>query len=573
MITWMTNRINDKWMKAAVVGSYWGTLEIVLGSFFHNMRFPMSGTILSFFSVILLVSFSRIWRENGLFWRAGLIAALMKSVSPSAVILGPMTGIMLEGVLMETFVFLLGKNIAGYVTGGAMAVFSALLHKIVSLLVLYGYNLVRLLAYLYHFALQKMNIRESSLDPRVIVGLFVSLYLITGTLAALTGYYIGNRSRKTQADHDVLLPAPVSAGFSFSGGFSLAWLVSHLVLLSGLLWVTGHVPLSYAALVVFVYIAVCIARYKRAVRHLKKPFFWVQLVVITLVASLVWNTLETGDLFNREGLVTGLRMNLRAVLVMVSFSAISVELRNPLVRVILFRRGLARLYLSLNLAFSSLPLLMEAFAKPREIIRKPVTVITRTLALAGSLLNQYEESMQRQPVIFLVTGPVGAGKTTWLKEAVGELEEKGIHPAGLLAEGVMENNQKRHGYRLVSVADGETKPFGFAGKKKGKISTGRFTFYPDAVRWGEDILWKGLTGGAGVLIIDEVGSLELKGRGWALAINGLLKENAVPQVWAVRSRLVEAVQAAWSFRAAAVYDVQKDSPKDLAEEIRRVCGL
>ena len=554
-------------MKAAVIGSYWGTLEIVMGSFFHNMRFPMSGTILSFFSVILLVSFSRIWRENGLFWRASLIAALMKSISPSAVILGPMTGIMLEGFLMESFVFLLGKNIAGYIAGGAMAVFSALLHKLITLLVLYGYNLVRLLVYLYQYALKKMNIHTSGQDAWLIVALFVSIYLAVGSLAAFIGYFIGNRVCKLNKNNALSLSGPLPSGFSFSSGYSIAWLLLHLVLLSAFLWVTGHLPLGYASLLVFAYVAVSILRYKQAVRHLKKPFFWIQLVIITLVASLVWNGIESGNLFNREGLMTGLQMNLRAILVMVSFSAISVELRNPLVRVVLFKRGFAQLYLSLNLAFSSLPLLMEAFARPREIIKKPVSVITKTLSLAESLLKSFTKYLDRQPLIYLVTGAVGAGKTLWLKELIAELKKTGLKPAGLLAEGIMENSQKK-GYRLVSVTDGESKPFGFASEKKGRISTGKFTFYPDAIHWGEDVLWKSLSDNTDVLIIDEVGSLELKGQGWAKVIAGLLKESPVPQVWAVRSRLVDAVQAAWNFHAAGILEVGKDTPRDLVEKLK-----
>ncbi len=563
------SQLNSKWLKAAVIGSYWGTLEIVLGSFFHNLRFPMSGTILSFFAVTLMVSFSRIWRENGLYWRASMIAALMKSISPSAVILGPMTGIMLEGLLMELFIFIFGKNLLGYVTGGAMAVFSALLHKLITLLVLYGYNLVRLLVFLYKYALEKMNIRESQLNPWVLTGLFISLYLVTGTLAAIIGYYIGNRSRRFPEDKTVVLKDTVPAGFSFSGGYSVIWLFVHLGLLSFLLWAIGHTSPYLSVSMVVLYVTACILRYKQSVRHLKKPLFWAQLLVITLLASLVWNGVETGSLFNRAGLLAGLQMSMRAVMVMVSFSAISVELRNPLVRVILFKRGFAELYLSLSLAFSSMPVLMEVFSRPHEIVRKPVSIITRTLSLAGGLLRAFTAVLESRPPVYLVTGPVGAGKTTFLKDLVSELKKKGIKTAGLLAEGVIEDGEKK-GYRLVSVSDDEKKPFGYVKAKRGKVSTGKFTFSPDAVRWGEDVLWKGVVNGKDVLIIDEVGSLELKGQGWARAIEGILKESPMPQVWAVRYRLVDAVQTAWSFRAEEIVDINTQTPARLADNIGKI---
>jgi hypothetical protein len=84
------NRLNPIWLKAAVIGSLWASVEIVAGSFLHNLQVPFSGTILTAFAILLLSAFSRLWKESGIIWRAGIICALMKSISPSAVIIGPM---------------------------------------------------------------------------------------------------------------------------------------------------------------------------------------------------------------------------------------------------------------------------------------------------------------------------------------------------------------------------------------------------------------------------------------------------------------------------------------------------
>ena len=114
-----SNTLNSIWLKASVVGSLWAAFEIIFGSFLHNLRIPFSGTLLSFVSVILLISFFQIWNEKGLIWRAGLICALMKSLSPSAVILGPMIGIFSEALFVELFILILGRNVLGYAFGGA----------------------------------------------------------------------------------------------------------------------------------------------------------------------------------------------------------------------------------------------------------------------------------------------------------------------------------------------------------------------------------------------------------------------------------------------------------------------
>ena len=116
--------LNEIWLKASVLGSIWASIEILLGSFLHNLKIPFSGMILSLIGVWLIISFLQVWKERGLVWRAGIICALMKSISPSAVILGPMIGIFTEALLIEFFIFVLGKNIIGYLFAGAFAVLS-----------------------------------------------------------------------------------------------------------------------------------------------------------------------------------------------------------------------------------------------------------------------------------------------------------------------------------------------------------------------------------------------------------------------------------------------------------------
>ena len=82
-------QLSITWLKAAVLGCLWASSEIVLGSFLHNLHVPFSSIFLTSIGVILIVSISYKWKDRGLIWRAGLICALMKSVSPSAVIFGP----------------------------------------------------------------------------------------------------------------------------------------------------------------------------------------------------------------------------------------------------------------------------------------------------------------------------------------------------------------------------------------------------------------------------------------------------------------------------------------------------
>ena len=50
--------VNDKWIKASVLAGLWAGIEIIAGSFLHNLSIPLSGTILTLISIILVIALS-----------------------------------------------------------------------------------------------------------------------------------------------------------------------------------------------------------------------------------------------------------------------------------------------------------------------------------------------------------------------------------------------------------------------------------------------------------------------------------------------------------------------------------
>ena len=125
-------------MDIDIKGSLWASSEIVLGSFLHNARIPLRGHALTFVGIAILVAGHRLWPERGLLWRAGLVCAAMKSISPSAFILGPMLAISLQGFLLELGTLAVGANPLGYFLGGGLAMSWSLFHKIGKILLFYG---------------------------------------------------------------------------------------------------------------------------------------------------------------------------------------------------------------------------------------------------------------------------------------------------------------------------------------------------------------------------------------------------------------------------------------------------
>ncbi len=124
------NLLSDKWLKAAVIGGLWASVEIVIGSFLHNLRIPFAGTILASQGILILIAFNQVWKESGIIFRAGIITALMKSISPSSVILGPMIGIFMEAALLELLLYIFRRGLIGSLISNPALVISDIKYSV-----------------------------------------------------------------------------------------------------------------------------------------------------------------------------------------------------------------------------------------------------------------------------------------------------------------------------------------------------------------------------------------------------------------------------------------------------------
>jgi hypothetical protein len=389
----MTQNISNVWQKAAIAGGLWASVEIIVGSFLHNLRIPFSGSILAFFGIILLVAFSRLWPERGIIWRAGLICALMKSISPSAVILGPMTGIFAEALLLQLFVSVFGRNMLGYITGGMFSLLSALFHKVISLLILYGLDIFKIYLNLYYFALKQIRIQQA--DPWVAILILIGIYVLFGMIAAFLGYHTGNKSVRSSS------PGTIRDGLmesSFPGSltpparkYSLLYLIIHSAALPLCLYFVNKPGPLYGLLLPAVYCIFILFVYPKHLKRLKKPFFWIQIIIVAILASLFW-TYPAGPSAHTpwQGLWIGLQLNFRAILVIFSFTAISVELKNPVIQKYLLNHGFKNVYWSLNVAFSILPFMMDDIARARSFFTHPIATLSTTISKASRWLETFE---------------------------------------------------------------------------------------------------------------------------------------------------------------------------------------
>lgn len=359
------------WRKAAVIGGLWAASEIVLGSFLHNSRIPFSGRLLTGIGVAVLVAGHRLWPERGLLWRAGLVCAAMKSVSPSAVLLSPMAAIFTEGLLAEFAVRLLGGNLAGYLLAGGLAMSWGLIHKVGRLLLLYGYDAVAA----YASGLERiMALLGSRAGVWEAVLALLAIYFAAGMGSALLGL------RAARPGPTVACRATDGGKYTVRGGgpgyTSVYVLALHLLAIAGLM-ASGRLPLAAAAAVSLVYGLACAAFYFRAGALLRRWGMWAGVLLVSLLAG--WLLAD---------LASGLRMAARAFALTLGFAAVSQELLNPAVRKALEKLAGEFFFETLESAFGSLPRILSALPSGRDLLLRPAASLRTLLLRAPGLLEE-----------------------------------------------------------------------------------------------------------------------------------------------------------------------------------------
>lgn len=120
--------------------------------------------------------------------------------------------------------------------------------------------------------------------------------------------------------------------------------------------------------------------------------------------------------------------------------------------------------------------------------------------------------------LLLVTGERGVGKTTLCHRTVALARGSGYTCAGLLTLSVAGGDQRE----VVDIRSGQTRRL--TTTAGAGITQGRYTFDPEVLVWGAQVLARALP--CDLLVIDEVGPLEIeRQQGWAVALK-LLRGNS-----------------------------------------------
>ncbi len=560
--------LSDTWLKASVLGATWAASEIILGSFLHNLHVPFKGNVLTAIGLILLITASYKWKNKGLFWRSGLICALMKTISPSAFIFGPMIAIFAEALLFEISVRLLGRNTAGFMVGAVLAMSWILVQKILNLLLIYSFNLVTIYDNLLVYIEKQLDVQSDIfwLPMFVLLAVYAGFGLITVIVGVRIGRKILQEPKQSQFKTSIVADEQekrVKTEFPHS----IAWLaVSFIALVFSLFIISRsawYVWLPWSV----VLLSVWLLRYKRGMRQLAKVKFWLSFIVLTVLAAILISSVNGSQNNWIDGFWMGFEMNVRAAIVVVGFSVLGTELYNPVIRNFLSRSAYRQAGMALELAFDSLPYVIGHLPDAKTFLTQPARVVRLLIHHAEFRFDQLNK---KQPArVFIVSGGVADGKTTFLSELLEGLKKQKCKLAGFISPRILEGG-KTIGYDLENVATHEH--FAFLrknGTPNGDMSDviGRYKIDLAAQQRAKQILLDALVNSSPTVVIDEVGRLELNGKGWHDEIKRLAQKDDIYLLLSVRDVFVDEVIEKFGLYNAQICEVKSTSCETLKDQL------
>ena len=550
--------LSDTWLKASVLGCLWASSEIVLGSFLHNLKVPFASNFLTAIGIILLISVSYIWKDRGLIWRSGIICALMKAVSPSAVILSPMIAIFFEALLLEFAVTIFRKNIFAYLVGGMLAMSWTFVHKIAAYLIIYGFNLVELYRNLAIFAQKQLHIQiENIWSPVIVLWL---LYGLMGIIAAILGIYIGKKAIKTPLQNNLFrgnnvyrnpAPKPVQV-FKHS----LMWLIVNGISMIGVLLLMNYAHWIWWSSAGVAIACVWAIKYRNVLHRLKKPGFWLFFVAITMISSILFSKFSANTVSWIDGLMIGLQMNVRAVIMVMGFAVIGTELSNPVIKNFFARTPMRQVTPALETAFETLPYAISSLPDIKMVFRKPVSIIQQIVMQSEYLLEKIKLKQFGKENVVIITGEIHQGKTSILQALIPMFKEQNLVVGGIISPGIFEDNM-RIGYDIIDVATGERRVLSRTTGSENMIQIGKYFLHDEGLVFGTTALSVENNWNSNMIVVDEIGPMELDNQGWAQSVGELLQAFDVPMIFAVRKGIIEQVTEEWAITDPLIIDAEK----------------
>jgi nucleoside-triphosphatase THEP1 len=172
--------------------------------------------------------------------------------------------------------------------------------------------------------------------------------------------------------------------------------------------------------------------------------------------------------------------------------------------------------------------------------------------------------------VIIIKGTKHQGKTMFAGQVVKQLVEEGYSVRGFLAPGSFKNG-RRDSFDIFDIKTGKSKSLCSRDRQAGE-KIGPFTFSEEGQQFGRQLLDPANLQQIDFVVIDEIGPLELEGRGWTPSIEKLISKGKRNFIWVVRNSLVEGVAAKFGINDYTIIEAGNCSVRQAVELIKNETG-
>jgi nucleoside-triphosphatase THEP1 len=165
-------------------------------------------------------------------------------------------------------------------------------------------------------------------------------------------------------------------------------------------------------------------------------------------------------------------------------------------------------------------------------------------------------------MIFILSGPVHGGKTTLLENSLPGWASRGLKFGGFLSVAVLDG-QGRTEYDLLDLKEGRRLPFLRRTGEPEEERTGPFFFVGRTLELARAVIRRAAPGE--LLIVDEVGPLELQGGGLWPALAEVLFKPDMRTILVVREEILEKFVASLGPNVPLIFDVRDPNVRRLMD--------
>lgn len=159
-------------------------------------------------------------------------------------------------------------------------------------------------------------------------------------------------------------------------------------------------------------------------------------------------------------------------------------------------------------------------------------------------------------MIYILTGPVHSGKSTFLKRLVDQLKNENIRIHGFLTVCVRKD-QEIVGYDLLDLKEERTIPFIRREGQKEWERVGGYFFIPAGLAEAKFLIASCTK--ADILVVDEIGPLELREKGLWSSLRHLLLSPPKVLILTVRRNILEDFLRFTGDEKAEIFDIQEEN--------------